>query len=667
MKSNTLKHIFITLTLILPFLGFSQVVTNVNTSSQNCQGDTITVSFSVTAPFNAGNQFKVELSTNAGAFPGTYIEINPLLAASVGGYQMDCIIPDTVVQGSYCIRIVGSSPLVASDTICNIIIGRNPNTQISVYGTYQFLAEQRFCDGDTAILVGPAPPLGETHNYQWYSGGSPLAGETDDTLYVTTSGAYSVKVTLGLCDAISRDILINAYTPPAFISSSFDPSIKIISVVGADSIQMCEGTVATLNAPLSVQPGIDFKYQWLTDSVDPFGKPIYKVLTNDTLQTLDIDSAGTFYVAVLETNGGCADTSAVFSIFVDSVPNTTIINVPWPGQPLPSLTLCLEDSTMLTAVDTVAHPDWYYQWQVSYPPGNGWLNIPNDTLPWLQVDSSLIADTADYRLVTTNFTCADTSNVLQVQFVNDPIFSFFPGDSVTTCAGDSVLVQIVGNAITYNWSDGFVGQNRWMTDAGKYGIVANGVNGCTSTDTLKVGIYSVTADAGPNQTIPIGGNAQLNGSGGVSYFWFANLPAYFNNQFIANPLTQPTADTTLYFVQVTGPNGCTDIDSVWVFVVDTATGDPDKYANIQNVITPNGDGRNDYLDISEITDGDDCEFFVLNRWGAEVYRSNPYMNEWNGVNDGGGDLPDGTYYFIVKYKDTIRYKGPVTIIRNSNK
>lgn len=663
MKS-TIKHIFITMLLALPFASFAQVITNVNTSSQNCQGDTITVSFAVTSPLNAGNQFKVELSTAAGTFPGTFIEMNPLLGFNIGAYMMDAIVPVATTQGVYKIRIVGSNPVIASDTLSNVIIGKNPTTSIAIYGTYSFGMTQRFCVGDTAILVGPAPPVGETHQYQWMLGGSPIAGETNDTLLVTNSGVYSIRVTLGLCDAISSDTIVNVYTPPAYILHTPDPAITVISNVGADSVQMCEGTILTLNGPAMGQPGINFKYQWLTDSVDIFGKPYRYPMPNDTLQTLDVDSAGTFYIAVQETNGGCVDTSLVFSVFVDSVPKTSIVNVPWPGQPLPTLSLCFEDSTMLTAVDTVAYPDWNYQWQVSYPPGSPWVNIPFDTLPYLQVDTALIADTADYRLITSNLTCTHTSNMLQVIFVNDPIFQFFPSDSVATCAGDSVLVQLIGNGLAYNWADGYIGSNRWMKTAGTYPVEAIGVNQCTTWDTLKVGIFAVNANAGSDQTIGPGEYAQLNGSGGVSYFWFADKPVYFNNQFIANPLTQPTEDTTLYFVQVTGPNGCTDIDSVWVFIVDTVAPD-DLYANVQNVITPNGDGRNDFLNIPEILSGDDCELVVINRWGAEVFRSSPYINNFNGNTTGGAELPDGTYYYIVKYKDEIRFKGPVTIIRNS--
>jgi hypothetical protein len=34
------------------------------------------------------------------------------------------------------------------------------------------------------------------------------------------------------------------------------------------------------------------------------------------------------------------------------------------------------------------------------------------------------------------------------------------------------------------------------------------------------------------------------------------------------------------------------------------------------------------------------------------------------VNSGGQQLPDGTYYFILQQGDEIKFKGPVTILRN---
>jgi len=39
---------------------------------------------------------------------------------------------------------------------------------------------------------------------------------------------------------------------------------------------------------------------------------------------------------------------------------------------------------------------------------------------------------------------------------------------------------------------------------------------------------------------------------------------------------------------------------------------------------------------------------VFDRRGLEVYRNNNYNNEWNGEDYKGIQLPDDTYFFIVR-------------------
>ena len=137
MRIATLKMLF----LMLASVGFlqAQQITNVNTSTQNCQGDTITVSFAVVSPLNAGNTFKVELSDQLGDFNGDYIEITPLLAFGVGGYNMDAIIPATLAQGAYKIRIFGNDPITYSDTISNVIVWVLPNTVFTIHRSFTFI------------------------------------------------------------------------------------------------------------------------------------------------------------------------------------------------------------------------------------------------------------------------------------------------------------------------------------------------------------------------------------------------------------------------------------------------------------------------------------------------------------------------------------------------
>ena len=648
---------------------FGQSTANASISLQACQGDSIVFSFDIVSPYNVGNTFSVEMSNSSGAFNGNFVNVSPLLAYGAStGNQIDVIVPSNATQGVYSFRLVSTNPVVISDTISNVIVGASPSTGITAYNWFNKNGVITFCEGDTAILVANSPPAGQAYTYQWLQGGAPMMGETNDTLLAVTSGAYAVEVSSNLCDAKSNDTIANSYLPPVDI---FANSGAGINYIGIDSIQMCEGTVATLEHFGIPSPGITgYKYQWMKDdSVNIFGQPVMYPLIGDTLPTIDVDTTGTWYLVVTSEPGGCLDTSNVFHVFVDSIPSTTVDVGIWSYQNFPSTTLCLTDSVMLMAQDTVLYSTWEYQWQVAYPSGSGnWLNLPNDTLPWLLVDTSIVADTADYRLSIINETCSYITNETTIEFVNFPILAILPGDSLGICVYDSVLVSLVSNGLSFAWNGGlWVGKQNFLSIPGQYVIEASGINGCKTYDTLNVYNYAVvaTATASP-QIISPGDNTTLIAIGGSSYYWYADAPSTFSNQHGAFTMALPTEDTTTYFVQVEDINGCMDTGSVQVFVSeqDSAVIYANTYGNIQNVITPNGDGMNDVLDLSGITNGDPCEFTVYTRWGTPVYNQEVYNNAWGGTTDGGAKLEDGTYYFVLTHNNVIRVKSAVTILNN---
>lgn len=82
--------------------------------------------------------------------------------------------------------------------------------------------------------------------------------------------------------------------------------------------------------------------------------------------------------------------------------------------------------------------------------------------------------------------------------------------------------------------------------------------------------------------------------------------------------------------------------------------------------SPNGDGSHDTF-VIENTSGRKVNLEVYNRWGNLVYRDINYKNDWGGkCNQGihiGDDLPEGTYYYIVKFDDKDRYVGYITLNR----
>ena len=90
---------------------------------------------------------------------------------------------------------------------------------------------------------------------------------------------------------------------------------------------------------------------------------------------------------------------------------------------------------------------------------------------------------------------------------------------------------------------------------------------------------------------------------------------------------------------------------------------------IPNAITPNGDGRNDAFVIDALLEAPEdfpkARLIVFNRWGDVLYSAQPYANDWDGTTDGGSELPQGTYYYVLELDFTTNrvYEGHVTVLR----
>lgn len=91
-----------------------------------------------------------------------------------------------------------------------------------------------------------------------------------------------------------------------------------------------------------------------------------------------------------------------------------------------------------------------------------------------------------------------------------------------------------------------------------------------------------------------------------------------------------------------------------------------------NVFTPNGDGKNDlFTPLPCPRFVESLEFVVVNRWGAEVFRTNDVNINWNGNASNGQPLPGGLYYYQVTVRfasvhrnsPPVTYKGWVELVR----
>jgi gliding motility-associated-like protein len=72
---------------------------------------------------------------------------------------------------------------------------------------------------------------------------------------------------------------------------------------------------------------------------------------------------------------------------------------------------------------------------------------------------------------------------------------------------------------------------------------------------------------------------------------------------------------------------------------------------IYNYLTPNGDNHNDVWTIDNIQFWPENTVLIFNRWGDRIRTFAHYDNVstvWDGTNEQGDRLPDGTYYYIVR-------------------
>ncbi|MCD8432369.1 gliding motility-associated C-terminal domain-containing protein, partial [Tenacibaculum finnmarkense genomovar ulcerans] len=128
--------------------------------------------------------------------------------------------------------------------------------------------------------------------------------------------------------------------------------------------------------------------------------------------------------------------------------------------------------------------------------------------------------------------------------------------------------------------------------------------------------------------------------------------------FLSDEATFDTSNTTLgdyVFTYTISNEGCLKATEITININDDCMVLPcgQDDIKISKAVTPNGDSWNQFFEISGT---ESCGFVVnvkiFNRWGAKVFESNDYRNNWNGVSNGstfGSDkiLPTGTYYYIV--------------------
>lgn len=347
------------------------------------------------------------------------------------------------------------------------------------------------------------------------------------------------------------------------------------------------------------------------------------------------------YVASITDANACV-TNYPVAIIVS--PNTQTFNLPPPPA-----SICSGTSVTPNLVSNSTSYVWSPVTGVSNP------NIANPVL------SPTV--TTDYTVTATLGYCV---NVAHYNVVVAPTPVMSTPEPLTVCSGGSVTPNLTSNATVFTWSPTTGVSNPAIlnpalspTTNTVYTITGR-LGSCSVTRSLQVNVFpGVTVNAGPDFSILAGSSVTLQGSGsGGAYLWTPATGLSAVN--ITNPVANPVVTTT-YTLRLTNGSGCTATDDVKVTVIPYCI-------KPLNAFTPNGDGINDKWLVT--SNGGGCtkriKVIVFNRYGSKVYESEDYKNDWGGTYKD-KPLPDGTYYFTIRYillnDQEISQDGNVSILR----
>lgn len=404
----------------------------------------------------------------------------------------------------------------------------------------------------------------------------------------------------------------------------------------------------------------------------------------------------------------------------DSIPNTTNIEAfsglttttmyqvyidggLCPDGISPSVTLTVDDTTdagILSSDATVcssgnsgtinltSYLGTILDWEYSTNGGASWNSLGNTTASY---NYNNLTTTTLYRAVVDNGVCTPAASTVVTITVDDPPVPGFVTANANVCSGsNSDTLMLTGYTGTVdNWissTDGGVTYNGILnstptqpylnlTQTTMYcAIVANGVCADDTSTCATITVFTPpVANAGADSTISLGDTICFSATGGVFYSWTPAGSLINSNTATPCILGAGTVGTIAYTVTVIDAIGCTDNDFLILTVLDTATTPPppppplvptDPILVVSNFITPNGDGDNDVWNIFDTKSLESMFFFypenevtVINNHGQIVFSKVGYENTWNGDN-----LPDGSYYYVVKIPALdATYKGVLTI------
>ncbi|MBX7182220.1 MAG: gliding motility-associated C-terminal domain-containing protein [Bacteroidia bacterium] len=557
------------------------------------------------------------------------------VTVAAGDYSLIVAGPNGCIRKSDTITVVSSDPnvtAIGSTTGCGI-------DSIQVNLTYSpsgasilwedgSTSDSRWFTNDDTLMVYVTDTLGCSDSTQFIVGVHPFPPvpviSGDNSLCNSETTTLSVSVP-GMDSYIWNDLFFPLLSNVRPNVSAGNYTVTIVDNFGCSSTSANFIVTATdPNLTLVGDPELCGNGTTLAGQTTT-GGPIWWS-TGDTINSLAFFQNGP--VTVYTSAGGCLDSIT-----------TTILLHPIPPAPIISgnTHTCFGVNTILSG------PSGFTQYVWSNGNVTQSINVPAGTY------SLYVVDQFTCKSDTTFITVGNSDTLVDI-VGNDTICS--PTQLLTLAIGDSSLNY------TYLWSNGSDSSSAVMSGFPDTSfVIVTDQFGCVDTHnflfwSFAPPVANFTIDppflSGTQKPVVFTDSSYVTGADDEIIGWHWN----FGNQDDPNipddtsTVPSPThifadEDTGKITVQliVTNSIGCTDTMNVEYTIANDL--------EFFNVMTPNGDGKNDNLVINYlIQKSPENNLKIYDRWGVKIFDKDNYRNDWNGEK-----FSAGTYYFVLKHKE----------------
>lgn len=386
----------------------------------------------------------------------------------------------------------------------------------------------------------------------------------------------------------------------------------------------------------------------------------YGIDPNDTIQVTRFHWGDTLIQSPIVDNYHSYDTTGVYTqkLFVsnihgcaDSLTHQYVV-VASPKAGFGYDGLCVPDSVQFTdtfskSTTTITNRFWDF--------GNGTFDTGSISKKTYYTNSGPFNASL---IVETNNGCSDTMFKSVNTLIDKPVVNWILSGSMPLCKGDSATFTVTGGDSIIWLADNDSIWAKPFSKTGSYKFLVYNKGNCPVLDSVQVYAYPPAMIKAHNDTAVFRGRrAEIYVSNALKDFRWYPSRYVLDSTAISTKTVQLTNSITL-FVEATDSNGCKDMDSIHINVIDP------PLVKIPNLITPNGDKFNEFWDLIEIPDIFLFDIVISDRQGKRVYESNNYMNDWNGIDSEGKVLPNGVYFYYMKNRQTSDvYRGYIQIIR----